>query len=72
VISLAFLIGGGVITETVFSWPGMGQTLLSAALQEDVPLVIGSFTFIAVLALVAHIVVDVLYMYLDPRIRVGD
>jgi len=72
VISLAFLIGGGVVTETVFSWPGMGQTLLTAALQEDIPLVIGSFTFIAVLALVAHIVVDVLYMYLDPRIRVGE
>jgi peptide/nickel transport system permease protein len=72
VISLAFLIGGGVITETVFSWPGMGQTLLSAALQEDIPLIIGSFTFIAILALVAHIVVDIAYMYLDPRIRVGD
>lgn len=72
VISLAFLIGGGVVTETVFSWPGMGQTLLTAALTEDIPLVIGSFTFIAILALVAHLVVDILYMYLDPRIRVGD
>jgi peptide/nickel transport system permease protein len=72
VIALAFLIGGGVITETVFSWPGMGETLFKAALTEDIPLVIGSFTFIAVLALVAHMVVDILYMYLDPRIRVGD
>ena len=72
VISLAFLIGGGVVTETVFSWPGMGQTLLNAALTEDIPLVIGAFTFIAVLALVAHMVVDILYTYLDPRIRVGE
>jgi len=72
VIALAFLIGGGVVTETVFSWPGMGQTLLRAALTEDIPLVIGAFTFIAVLALTAHLVVDILYMYLDPRIRVGD
>jgi peptide/nickel transport system permease protein len=70
VLSLAFLIGGGVVTETVFSWPGMGATLLSAAIQEDIPLTIGAFAFIAVLALIAHLIVDVMYMYLDPRIRV--
>ncbi|GBE23726.1 dipeptide transport system permease protein DppB [bacterium BMS3Bbin01] len=72
VIGLAFLIGGGVITETVFSWPGMGRTLLTAALTEDIPLVLGAFVFIAVLALLAHMIVDILYMYLDPRIRVGE
>lgn len=71
VISLAFLISGGVITESVFSWPGMGRTLLDAALSEDIPLVIGAFTFIAVLALIAHMVVDIMYTFLDPRIRVG-
>lgn len=71
VIGLAFLIGGGVVTETVFSWPGMGRTLLTAATTEDIPLVIGAFTFIAILALLAHMIVDILYMYLDPRIRVG-
>ncbi len=70
VLSLAFLIGGGVVTETVFSWPGMGATLLSAALQEDIPLTIGAFAFIAVLALIAHLIIDIVYMYLDPRIRV--
>ncbi len=70
VLSLAFLIGGGVITETVFSWPGMGATLLSAAIQEDIPLTIGAFAFIAVLVLTAHLIIDIMYMYLDPRIRV--
>lgn len=70
VLSLAFLIGGGVVTETVFSWPGMGATLLSAAIQEDIPLTIGAFAFIAVLALIAHMIIDIMYMYLDPRIRV--
>ena len=70
VLSLAFLIGGGVVTETVFSWPGMGATLLSAATQEDIPLTIGAFAFIAVLALIAHLIVDIVYLYLDPRIRV--
>lgn len=71
VIGLAFLIGGGVVTETVFSWPGMGRTLLNAAITEDIPLVIGAFSFIAILALLAHLIVDIMYMYLDPRIRVG-
>lgn len=70
VLSLAFLIGGGVVTETVFSWPGMGATLLEAAIVEDIPLTIGAFAFIAVLALIAHLVIDIMYMYLDPRIRV--
>jgi peptide/nickel transport system permease protein len=69
VFSLAFAIGGGIITESVFSWPGMGRTLLGAAQVEDIPLAIGALIFTGILALLAHIVADVLYVYLDPRIR---
>ena len=69
VFSLAFAIDGGVITETIFSWPGMGLTLLSAVTQEDIPLAMGAFSFTGILALFAHLVADVLYAYLDPRIR---
>ncbi len=69
VLGLAFVISGGIITETIFSWPGMGQTLLQASLTEDIPLAVGALTFVAVLALLAHLVVDILYFYLDPRIR---
>ena len=69
VFSLAFAIDGGVITEGIFSWPGMGLTLLSAVLTEDMPLAIGAFIFVGIFALVAHLVADVLYVYLDPRIR---
>lgn len=69
VFSLAFAIDGGVITETIFSWPGMGLTLLSAVTQEDIPLAMGAFAFTGVLALFAHLVADILYAYLDPRIR---
>jgi peptide/nickel transport system permease protein len=69
VFSLAFAIDGGVITEAIFSWPGMGRTLLDAVLQEDLPLAIGAFVFVGVFALVAHLVADILYVYLDPRIR---
>ena len=69
VYSLAFAIDGSVIIEAVFSWPGMGQMLLSAVMVEDLPLVLGAFVFIGIIALVAHLLADLLYVYLDPRIR---
>lgn len=69
VFSLAFSLSGGVITETMFSWPGMGLTLLAAAQVSDIPMVIGSMVFIGILALSAHLVADILYAFLDPRIR---
>ena len=69
VLALAFVIGGGVVTETVFSWPGLGQLELEAILRGDIPLALGGLTMIGVLALLGHLIVDILYMYLDPRIR---
>lgn len=69
VMSLPFTLSGGIITETVFSWPGMGLTLLEAAQNEDIPLAMGALSFIGVLALFAHLVADVMYSFLDPRIR---
>lgn len=70
VLGLAFIIGGGVVTETVFSWPGMGSLLLTATVAEDVPVATGALAFVGILALVAHLVVDILYAILDPRIRI--
>lgn len=69
VFSLAFAIAGGVIIESIFSWPGMGFTLLDATTREDLPLAIGAFVLTGAFALIAHLVADVLYAYLDPRIR---
>ena len=69
VFSLAFAIDGGVIIESVFSWPGMGQTLVEAAVTEDLPLAVGAFVFVGIFVLVAHLAADLLYAYLDPRIR---
>ena len=69
VFSLAFAVDGGVIIEQIFSWPGMGQTLVSAALTEDLPLAVGAFVFVGVFVLIAHLAADILYVYLDPRIR---
>ena len=69
VYSLIFAIDGSVIIESVFSWPGTGLTLLQAVRSEDLPLVMGAMLFIGLLSLLAHALVDVLYVYLDPRIR---
>jgi len=69
VFSLAFALDGGVITETIFSWPGMGLTLLRAAVSEDIPMAIGALVFTGALALTAHLAADILYAFLDPRIR---
>lgn len=69
VLAVAFILDGGVITETIFSWPGMGLTLLNAALVEDIPMVIGALVFTGILALTGHLIADILYAVLDPRIR---
>ena len=69
IYSLIFAIDGSVIVESVFSWPGMGLTLLEAVRTEDMPLVMGAIVFIGLFSLLAHVIVDILYVYLDPRIR---
>lgn len=69
VLALAFVIGGGIITETIFAWPGVGLLLYNAVILEDIPLAMGALSIIAVLALLGHLIADILYAYLDPRIR---
>lgn len=69
VFSLAFALDGGVITESVFSWPGMGRTIVTAVGTSDIPTAIGGLVFTGALALTAHLVADILYVYLDPRVR---
>lgn len=63
------LLGGTVVTESVFGWPGMGRLALDAANGRDYPLVTGIAVVIAAIAVVSSIVVDVAYTRLDPRIR---
>ncbi len=69
IIGLPFIVAGGIITETVFSWPGMGLTLLQAATSNDIPLIMGTWLFIGLLSLTAHLVADISYVFIDPRIR---
>ncbi|HDN81681.1 MAG TPA: ABC transporter permease [Methanomicrobia archaeon] len=67
-ISLSFSIAGAVLIETVFSWPGIGRTIVEATLRQDYPLVQGAFTVITIVVLIANFMADIAYAYLDPRI----
>lgn len=69
VFALGSAVSGGVITEGVFSWPGLGQTLLNSALIADIPVALGALTVVGIMVLISHLVADVGYAFLDPRIR---
>jgi ABC-type dipeptide/oligopeptide/nickel transport system permease component len=68
-LTLAFAITGAVLVETVFSWPGLGQLAYQAMLSRDYPLIQGTVLLVAVLTIGANLLVDVLYAYVDPRVR---
>jgi peptide/nickel transport system permease protein len=63
------LLGGVVLTETVFSIPGMGRLLVEAINQRDTPCVLGCLVVMAVTVAVSNLIVDLIYAYIDPRIR---
>lgn len=68
-LQMGTLLGGAVITETVFAWPGMGMVTVTAIHQRDYPVVQSAVLVSAVLVVLINWLVDVLYHYLDPRIR---
>jgi len=68
-LQTAYLLGGVVIIEQIFDWPGIGKLMLNAVYQRDYPLVQGVILVIAVLFVLINLVVDILYAYLNPRIR---
>ncbi len=68
---LGFAIGGQVIVESVFSWPGMGLLMVEAASSHDYPVAQGAFLMLAALVIFFNLLADISYGYLDPRIKVG-
>jgi len=70
-LDLAALLSGVVLTETVFNWPGIGRLAFEAVFNLDIPLVMGTVLFAALLVVIANLLVDLLYLWLDPRIRLG-
>ena len=68
-LDLGQLVGGAVVTETVFSLPGLGLTAVTAINQQDLPVIIGIVLLASAAVVVANILVDISYAFLDPRVR---
>ena len=71
VIGLQFgqLIGGAVLTETIFSIPGIGRLMVQALKNRDYPVILGCVLFISVMFCLVNLVIDVIYAFLDPKIK---
>jgi peptide/nickel transport system permease protein len=70
-LDLAVLLGGAIITESVFNYDGLGKLQISAVQNLDLPLTVGIVLLLAAFVVIANIVVDILYAVIDPRVRVG-
>jgi peptide/nickel transport system permease protein len=70
-MEVGYIFAGAVLTETVFSWPGLGQLLATAVFARDYPLIMGMFTIITVMMLLSILATDLIYTVIDPRIRLG-
>jgi peptide/nickel transport system permease protein len=71
-IDFAVLLGGAIFTETIFNLPGLGRLSIKAVLVDyDLPVILATTMLAATFVVVMNLVVDVMYAYLDPRVRVG-
>ena len=68
-LELGFLFEGAIITETIFSWPGVGQLMITAVSDHDYPLIQGLVILAAAIFVTINLLVDILYKFLDPRIK---
>jgi len=64
-------MGGAVVTESIFAWPGLGREVLAAVLQFDIPVIIGVVTFTSLVIVIVNLVVDLVYGWLAPRARLA-
>jgi peptide/nickel transport system permease protein len=69
--ALPVLVGGTAIAETIFGWPGMGRLAVDAAFRRDYPVVMGVTMAVAVMVVLSNLLVDLLYLYLDPRVKLS-
>jgi peptide/nickel transport system permease protein len=70
-LDIGYLLGGSVVTETVFNWPGLGRAIVPAIERRDTPVIMGILIFGAVMFVVINLITDVLYAVINPRIRYG-
>jgi peptide/nickel transport system permease protein len=65
------LVAGAVVVEIVFGWPGIGRLLVASTTDRDIPVLLGLFLLIGFTVLIANLLTDLSYRFLDPRIRIG-
>jgi peptide/nickel transport system permease protein len=70
-LNVRTLIAGAVLTETVFSWPGLGRLTYDAIYARDYPVLLGMFMMIGIIVVVSNLLTDIAYTRLDPRIRLS-
>jgi len=70
-INLGVLLGGTVVTETVFSWPGVGRLIVQSVSQRDYPVIIAGVVVVCLIFVIVNLIVDLLYAYVDPRVRLS-
>ncbi|HET6948126.1 MAG TPA: ABC transporter permease [bacterium] len=70
-LNVGSLLGGAILTETIFAWPGVGRLVVDAIFARDYPVVQGTVLVIAIVFVLVNLLVDLAYAYLDPRIRYG-
>ena len=63
------LLGGAILVETVFAWPGLGRLMVSSVNNRDVPLVLGCIVLLSISYSVVNLIVDLIYGFIDPRVR---
>ncbi len=68
-LSFGYLLDGSVVVETIFAWPGIGKLTVDSIYNRDYPMIQGCILFVAIIYMVVNLFVDILYTYLDPRIR---
>src|SRR6185295_5710427 len=71
-LDIPWFRSGVVLIEAVFAWPGLGKLAVDAVRNVDVPLILGTVLFTALIVVASNIVTDLLYAFVDPRIRYGD
>ena len=71
ILITGLLLGGTVVTETVFSWPGVGRLIVQSVSQRDFPVILAGTFLISLMFVVINLIVDLLYGLLDPRVRLA-
>jgi peptide/nickel transport system permease protein len=71
-VEFGSIMAFAVVTETIFSWPGIGKLLIDSIMSLDRPVVVAYLLLIVTMFIVINLVVDIMYSLLDPRIRLGD